>query len=47
VPFHSRWELVEWRPKLVDLGENYVEILGICDEIEEEEHLRFLGLKSN
>ena len=37
VPFHSRWELVEWRPKLVDLGVNYVEILEICDEIEKKE----------
>jgi len=37
VPFHSEWELVEWVPKSVDLGENYVEILEICDEFEEEE----------
>jgi len=37
VPFHSGWELVEWRPKLVDLGVNFVEILGICDEVEEKE----------
>jgi len=26
---------------LIDLGVTYVEILGICDEIEEEEHLEF------
>jgi len=36
VPFHSGWELVEWVPKSVDLGENYIEILEICDEFEEE-----------
>ena len=35
--FHSERELVEWVPKSVDLGENYVEILEICDEFEEEE----------
>ena len=35
--FHSGWELVEWRPKLIDLGVNYVEILEICDEIEKKE----------
>jgi len=37
VSFHSGWELVEWVPKSVDLGENYVETLEICDEFEEEE----------
>ena len=37
VSFHSGWELVEWVSKSVDLGENYVEILEICDEFEEEE----------
>jgi len=44
VPFHSGWELVECRPKLVDLGENCVEILSICDEIEEKE-LEVFGLQ--
>jgi len=43
VPFHSGWELVEWRPKLVDLGACSVEILEICEEIEEEEHLEVFG----
>jgi len=43
VPFHSRWELVEWVPTLVELGENYVEILSICEEIEEEEQLEVFG----
>ena len=48
VPFHFGWELVDWVSKSVDLGENYVKILEICDESEEEENtLRFLGLKSN
>ena len=42
MPFHSGWELVEWVPKSVDLGENYVEILRICDEIEEEDHLEVI-----
>jgi len=37
VPFHSGWELVEWRPKLVDLGVGTVEIVEICDEVEEKE----------
>ena len=37
MPFHSGWELVEWRPKLVDLGVGTVEILEICDEVEEKE----------
>jgi len=37
VSFHSGWELVEWVPKSVDLGKNYVEILKICDEFWEEE----------
>jgi len=27
----------------MDLGENYVEILHICDEIEEEEHFEVIG----
>jgi len=43
VPFHFGWELVEWVPKSVDLGENYVEVLEIYDEIEEEEHLEVFG----
>ena len=30
VPFHSGWELVEWRPKLHILESNCVEILEIC-----------------
>ena len=37
VPFHSGWELVEWRPKLAYLEVNSVEILEICDELEEKE----------
>jgi len=37
VSFHFGWELVEWRLTLVDLGENCVKILSICDEIEEKE----------
>ena len=45
VPFHSGWELVEWVPKSVELGEAYGEILEICDEIEEEEHFEVFGLK--
>jgi len=43
VPFHSEWELVEWVPKSVELGENYVEILKFCDVVEEEEHLEVFG----
>ena len=39
VPFHSGWELVEWRSELSVLELNYVEILEICEEIEEKEHL--------
>jgi len=34
VPFHSGWELIEWVPKSVDLGQNWVEILEICDVVE-------------
>jgi len=37
VLFHSGWELVEWRPKLVELGVGPVEILETCDEVEEKE----------
>ena len=47
VPFHSGWELVEWRPKLHVLESNYAKILEICEEIEEEEHLEVLGLELN
>ena len=43
IPFHSGWELVKWRPKLNVLKPNYVEILEICEEIEEEEHLEIFG----
>jgi len=35
--------LVEWVPISVKLGENYGEILEICDEIEEEEHFEVFG----
>jgi len=48
VPLHFGWDIVEWKPKLskkpVDLGENLVEIVEICDEVEEE-GLQVLGLK--
>ena len=37
IPFHFGWDLVEWRPKSVDLGVGFVEILENCDEVEEEE----------
>jgi len=37
VSFHSGRELVEWIPKSIDLGVNSVEILDICDEVEEKE----------
>ena len=41
VPLHFGWDIVEWNPKLsqkpVDLGENLVKILEICDEIEKKE----------
>jgi len=43
VPFHSGWELVEWKSELSVLESNYVEILEICDEIEKEEHLEVFG----
>jgi len=43
VPFYSGWELVEWVPKSVDLKQNYLKILKICDEIEEKEHLEVFG----
>jgi len=38
IPFHYGWELVEWRPKL-----HAVEVLEICDEVEEEEPLEVFG----
>jgi len=47
VPFHSGWELVEWRPELSVLESNYVENLKICEEIGEKNALRFLDLKLN
>jgi len=41
VPFHFGWDIVEWNPQLsekpIDLGINLVEILEICDEVEEKE----------
>jgi len=37
VPFHCGWDIVEWKSKLVDLGVSSVEILEICDEVEEKE----------
>jgi len=43
VPFHSGWELVEWRPKLHVLEFDYFEILEICEKIEQEEHLEVFG----
>ena len=43
VPFHSGWELVEWRSKLHVLESNYAKILEICEEIEEEEPLEVFG----
>jgi len=43
VPFHSRWELVEWRPKLHVVESDYCEIMEICDDVEEEEHLEVFG----
>ena len=39
VPFHSGWELIEWKPKLSVLESNYTEILEICEEIKKEEQL--------
>jgi len=45
IPFHSRWELTVWRPNLHAIETNYLEILEICDEVEDEEHLEVLGLK--
>ena len=41
VPFHFGWDIVVWNPKLsvkpVYLGVNLVEIVKICDEVEEEQ----------
>ena len=37
IPFHFRWDLVEWRPKSVDFGVSFIEILEIYNEVEEEE----------
>ena len=41
VPFHFGWDIVVWNPKLsvkpVDLGVNLVEIMEICDEVDEEQ----------
>ena len=37
ISFHFGWDLVEWRPKSIDLEIGSVEILEICDEVEEEE----------
>ena len=36
VPFHSGWELVEWRPKLSNLELHAVEVLEIYEEVEVE-----------
>jgi len=46
VLFHSGWELVEWVSKSIDLGENSVEILEICDDLKTK-NPRLLGLKLN
>ena len=43
VPFHSGWELVEWEPKLSELELHVVEMLEICDEVEEEDQLEVFG----
>jgi len=37
VQLHFGWDIVEWKSKLVDLGISSVEILEICDEVEEKE----------
>jgi len=41
VPFHSGWELVEWKPKLGvsrgDLVLKLEEFVEICDEREDEQ----------
>jgi len=39
VPFHSGWELVEWRPNLSDLELHAVEVLKICEEALQEKRL--------
>ena len=41
--FHSGWELIEWVPKSVDLGQNWGEILEICDGVEEDDSLEDFG----
>jgi len=43
VSFHSGWELIEWVPKSVDLGQNWGEILEICDGVEEDDSLEDFG----
>ena len=43
VPFHSGWELVEWRPKLSKLELHVVEILEICDEVAIEDSSKAFG----
>jgi len=43
VPFHSGWELVEWKPKLPNLKVYVVEVLEICDFVEEIESIKVFG----
>jgi len=43
VPFHSGWELIEWVPKSIDLGQNWVEILEICDVVEVDDSFEIFG----
>jgi len=43
VPFHSRWELVVWKPKLPELKLHVVEVLEIRDCVEEIKSIEIFG----
>jgi len=43
VPFHGGWELVEWKPTLTLSEVIEMEFEQICEEIEEEERIAFIG----
>jgi len=43
VPFNPGWELIEWVPKSIDLGQNWVEIMEICNVVKVDDSIEVLG----
>jgi len=45
VPFHSGRELIEWVSKSVNLGQNWIEILEICNVVQVDDSIEVFGPK--